>query len=43
MHVAEIGLDPGRTYRLAMNAWPAANDSREGLELTDVVARHLAS
>ncbi|PYE81163.1 5'-nucleotidase C-terminal domain-containing protein [Pseudoroseicyclus aestuarii] len=55
MHVAEVDLDPDATYRLAMNSWPASNQESylgtdgltfqdvEGLELKEIVTRHLAS
>ena len=53
VHVAEIDLDPSKTYRLAVNAWTAINQQAylgttdlpfqdvEGLELKKVISDHL--
>lgn len=54
VHVAEIDVDPARTYRLAVNDWTAQNQQAylgtsdlafekvEGLELKALIAEHLA-
>jgi 5'-nucleotidase/UDP-sugar diphosphatase len=54
VHVAEIDVDPARTYRLAVNGWTAQNQAAylgttdlafekvEGLELKALIADHLA-
>ncbi|MEO1796116.1 MAG: metallophosphoesterase [Pseudomonadota bacterium] len=55
VHVAEVDIDPGQSYRLAVNAWTAINqgpylgttdlpfEEVEGLELKALVAEHLAA
>lgn len=55
VHVAELDIDPSKTYRLAVNGWTAANQTAylgttdlafadvDGLELKAVVADHLSS
>tara|TARA_R110002020_G_scaffold70506_28_gene183003 strand:+ start:2838 stop:4220 length:1383 start_codon:yes stop_codon:yes gene_type:complete len=55
VHVRDVDIDGSRTYRLAVNAWTATNQTAylgttdlpfedvEGLELKAVIADHLAS
>ncbi|MDN2579262.1 5'-nucleotidase C-terminal domain-containing protein [Aquibium sp. ELW1220] len=55
VHVAEIDVDPAKTYRLAVNDWTAQNQQAylgttdlafekvEGLELKALIAEHLAA
>ncbi|MEM1065917.1 MAG: metallophosphoesterase [Pseudomonadota bacterium] len=55
VHVAEVAIDPSRSYRMAVNGWTAQNQEAylgtanipfeevDGLELKAVVAGHLAA